>query len=166
MFPLLAGLAVADALTSLGLQNATLKWPNDVLVGQAKLAGILIDAQPGGQNFDWLVIGIGVNLATNPEIPGRQTTSLAAQGITTTPQDFAALLLPSLTYWLTRDVATITSHWEARAHVAGTALHVRTPLRDMAGRYAGLSPTGELLLLVDHRIETISTGEIFLQQQP
>jgi BirA family biotin operon repressor/biotin-[acetyl-CoA-carboxylase] ligase len=162
MFPLLAGLAVHEALTGFGLETATLKWPNDVLVGGAKLAGILIDAQPGPERFDWLVIGIGVNLLTAPEIPGRQTTSLARYGIAVTPAAFTARLLPALSRWLAQPVEAITQAWSARAHAPGTALSVHTSLHNLTGRFAGLSRTGELLLAIDHRIETISTGEIFL----
>ncbi|WP_297442627.1 biotin--[acetyl-CoA-carboxylase] ligase [Acidocella sp.] len=162
MFPLLAGLAVHETLTGFGLETATLKWPNDVLVGGAKLAGILIDAQPGPERFDWLVIGIGVNLLTAPEIPGRLTTSLARYGIAVTPAAFTARLLPALSRWLAQPAEAITQAWSARAHAPGTALSVHTSLHNLTGRFAGLSRTGELLLAIDHRIETISTGEIFL----
>ena len=70
-----------------------LKWPNDVLLDGAKLAGILIDAAPDGAKLDWLVIGIGMNLAAAPEIPGRRTTSLRAHGGSLAADDAADAIL-------------------------------------------------------------------------
>lgn len=62
ILPLVAGLAVCDALRELGVKNLRLRWPNDVMVGQRKLAGVLIDRfKPGVA-----VIGIGVNVNNNP----------------------------------------------------------------------------------------------------
>jgi BirA family transcriptional regulator, biotin operon repressor / biotin---[acetyl-CoA-carboxylase] ligase len=63
--PLLAGVAVAAAVRAVAAVDAQLKWPNDVLVGPAKLAGILAEA-----SGDAVVIGIGVNVSTEPaELP-------------------------------------------------------------------------------------------------
>jgi BirA family transcriptional regulator, biotin operon repressor / biotin---[acetyl-CoA-carboxylase] ligase len=78
--PLLTGIAVATAVRSAAGVAATLKWPNDVLIGEAKLAGILAE-QSGGA----VVIGIGINVATSraalPVSPsGVPATSLRLQG--------------------------------------------------------------------------------------
>lgn len=78
--PLLTGVAVATAVRSVAGVPATLKWPNDVLAGDRKLAGILAE-----QSGDAVVIGIGVNVATPPDaLPvsaaGLRATSLLAEG--------------------------------------------------------------------------------------
>lgn len=78
--PLLTGIAVATAVRSAAAVAATLKWPNDVLAGEAKLAGILAE-----QSGDAVVIGVGVNVATAPSaLPlspgGLPATSLRAEG--------------------------------------------------------------------------------------
>jgi BirA family biotin operon repressor/biotin-[acetyl-CoA-carboxylase] ligase len=168
IFPLLAGIAAADAISAF-LPAATaplLKWPNDVLLGGAKLAGILIDAAPQGQSLDWLVIGIGVNLAFAPEIPDRPATTLKAHGGEATPQDAARRLLHELDFWLEAFAASgapaIIDAWQQRAHPIGAELAVRTAERSVTGSYAGLSPRGELLLHVENRIERFQTGEILL----
>jgi BirA family biotin operon repressor/biotin-[acetyl-CoA-carboxylase] ligase len=63
--PLLAGVAVASAVHAVASVDARLKWPNDVLVGQAKLGGILAEAAG-----DAVVVGIGLNVSTEPgELP-------------------------------------------------------------------------------------------------
>src|SRR5262245_14511929 len=73
-----AGLGVFDAVAELAPRIAArlaLKWPNDVLLGGAKLAGILIEA-----GDDWAVIGIGINCAHHPENTSQVATDLAAAG--------------------------------------------------------------------------------------
>lgn len=74
--PLLAGVAVASAVHSVTGLDARLKWPNDVLIGEAKLAGILAE-----QSADAIVIGIGINVSTQRgELPVQSATSLAVAG--------------------------------------------------------------------------------------
>lgn len=168
IYPLLTGIVAADALASfLPAETAPqLKWPNDVLLNGAKLAGILIDAAPQGQLLDWLVIGIGINLMHAPEIPGKPATTLKAHGAQASPRDAANRLLQELDFWLdafaTSGPAAIIDAWQLRAHPIGTPLTVQTAERSTAGSYAGLSPKGELLLHVENRIERFQTGEILL----
>ncbi len=159
MFSLLAGIAVADALEQFFAPPTMLKWPNDVLLGGAKLAGILIDAAPNGARLDWLVTGIGVNLRSAPEIAGRRTTSLAAHGVDLAPNTAAAAILGRLCEWHDASPAKIRDAWLARAHPIGTELHIAGA---QSGTFAGLSPAGELLLQTKTRIEPISTGDILL----
>ncbi|MBI3539254.1 MAG: biotin--[acetyl-CoA-carboxylase] ligase, partial [Candidatus Eisenbacteria bacterium] len=96
--PLAAGLALARALEALGLR-ADLKWPNDVLVGSRKLAGILCESRrtSGG---DAVVIGLGVNVLDAAEdIPpelAECATSLAIEGVRTTREAVAAGFLDAL----------------------------------------------------------------------
>ncbi len=163
-FALLAGIAVAEALAPHSDVEPLLKWPNDVLLDGAKLAGILIDAAPAGARLDWLVIGIGVNLAAAPEVPGRATTSLAAHGGSLTADDAADAILEKIAVWHDAPGAKIREEWLARAHKLGTKLTVRGAQGEKHGSFAGLSETGELLLRTKNRIEPVSTGDILLGQ--
>jgi BirA family biotin operon repressor/biotin-[acetyl-CoA-carboxylase] ligase len=170
VFPLLAGVAVADAVCAVLPARAgkrpVLKWPNDVLLGGGKLAGVLIDAAPVGERLEWLVIGVGINLAHAPEIPGKRTTTLQAHGGLATPEEAADTLLQCLGEWLERlqtfGAAGILDAWQLRAHPLGTELAVQAAGNTVIGRYAGLSATGELLLTVENRIERFQTGEVLL----
>ncbi len=163
MFPLLAGVAVAEAVLGLGAAPM-LKWPNDVLVAGRKCAGLLIDAAPARERLEWLVIGIGINVAYAPELPGRETTCLADHGVTEDALQVAKLVLERLRDWLARPAA-VTPAWLALAHPLGTPIEVKSPHFHAAGTFAGLAPGGELLLAVENRIEKISTGEILLGGQ-
>lgn len=162
MFALLAGIAVAEALEALAAVTVTLKWPNDVLLGGAKLAGILIDAAPSGTSLEWLVIGIGINLRAAPSIEGRHTTALRDHGIELTPESVADEVLARIGNWQDADAALITQAWLSRAHAIGTPIEVEAWGQRLSGHFAGLAQTGELLLQHENRIEAISTGEVLL----
>lgn len=166
VFPLLAGVAVAEAVRAELGAAPVLKWPNDVLLGGAKCAGLLIDAAPVRDRVDWLVIGIGVNVGYAPEVPGRATTCLAAHGGAKAAPEFAGKILERLAVWLDvlagEGTATVIAAWLGFAHPVGTELTVRTSQSETHGRFAGLGPAGELLLAVENRIETFSTGEILM----
>lgn len=162
VFSLIAGVAVVEALSMLGARDLTLKWPNDILHQGAKLAGILIDAAPQGQALDWLAIGMGVNLRTAPEIPGRQTVSLAAQGLDISPQAAAEAILARLGAWGEASADDVTQAWLSYGHKTGTKLTISYAGQQITGLFAGLSGGGELLLAREGRIETLNTGEILL----
>ncbi len=167
VFALLAGIGVAEGLKEF-LPGGVfmLKWPNDVLLGGAKLAGLLIDAAPVQDRIDWLVIGIGVNILHRPEIPGRSTTAMAEHGARVEAPAVGEAVLERLTHWLgilaEYGAVRIIQDWLSRAHPVGTLLEVKTQHRTVTGAFAGLSPAGELLLSVENRIEKFSTGEILL----
>jgi BirA family transcriptional regulator, biotin operon repressor / biotin---[acetyl-CoA-carboxylase] ligase len=81
--PLLGGLAVVRAVRERAELDATLKWPNDVLVGGRKVAGLLAEAVQGA-----VVLGIGLNVTTRAEeLPPDGATSLAIEGASTTDRD-------------------------------------------------------------------------------
>ena len=162
MFALLAGVAVAEALERLTSLTVTLKWPNDILLGQAKLGGILIDAVPSGLGLDWLVIGIGINLREAPRIEGRRAAALGENGIELSPQTVAKAVLERLEHWQDASAVAIRLAWLARAHGIGTPIEIQAGGRVLQGSFAGLSSAGELLLQSENRIEAISTGEVLL----
>ena len=97
--PLLAGVAVATAVSAVAAVAATLKWPNDVLIDDRKLAGILAE-----QSGDAVVIGIGINVATPrdalPASPvGPQATSLLAEGVKVARDVLLVAVLRNLERW-------------------------------------------------------------------
>jgi BirA family transcriptional regulator, biotin operon repressor / biotin---[acetyl-CoA-carboxylase] ligase len=79
LLSLLAGAALAETIETVGDQRAVCKWPNDVLIGGRKAAGILAEAvlAPGGDAFEYVVLGIGANLG---EAPLEQPDAAAIDG--------------------------------------------------------------------------------------
>ena len=146
-----------------GEDRLALKWPNDLLLGGAKLAGILLERAD-----DAVVVGVGANLAHHPDLPDRPTTSLAAHGITVAPQTAVDVLADTFARWLARwrgeGLAPIRTRWLDRAHPVGTALTVRTagdPPLD--GLFDGLAEDGALLLrLASGERRVIHAGDVFL----
>ncbi len=142
----------------------TIKWPNDILVGPAKMCGILLE-----RTEDAVVIGIGVNLAYHPEGLSRPVTSLAAQGVVPlSPAAFLGDLASHFAHWLavwrTEGMRAVTRRWETLAHPRGTPLTVSLPDgTQLEGNFDGLSADGALCLrLADGSIRAIHAGDVFL----
>ncbi|HEX9954865.1 MAG TPA: biotin--[acetyl-CoA-carboxylase] ligase [Allosphingosinicella sp.] len=136
-----------------------IKWPNDLLAGGAKLAGILLE-----RAGDAVVIGFGANLAHHPEGLQRPVTSLAAlTGSAPEPGAFLEQLAESfarhLARWRGHGIAAIRTVWLERAHPFGTAL--TTPEGD--GLFDGLNETGALRLRLPHgEVRLVHAGDVFL----
>ena len=160
---LLAGLALAEAVQPLlpPPQALTLKWPNDLMIGAAKLAGILLEREGDG-----VIVGIGVNLAAAPQVPGRQTIALSAFGPAPDRDTFAQGLARSfaieLERWRSFGLEPLLRRWCALAHPEGTPLVVSDAHGGaISGLFAGLSADGALQLrLPDGTTRTIHAGEV------
>ena len=161
---LVTGLAVAEAVTAVpGAPDVMLKWPNDLLVDGAKLAGILLER--AGDN---VVIGVGVNLLRAPAVAGRRITALADHGAVIDLGGFAELLADcfagALARWRGGDWDALRAAWLARAHSLGTPLSVND--RDgqpITGTFAGLGGDGAALLrLADGTTRPIHAGDVEL----
>lgn len=143
---LVAGVALAGAVAALApTVTATLKWPNDLLIDGAKCAGILMERAGNS-----VVVGIGVNLASAPELPDRPTVSLADKGAVVSRDRFAEALaiamMDALWTWRQEGVCSVVRAWLAKGHPVGTPLHVSE--QGIDGTFDGLAPDGALRLRV------------------
>jgi len=165
---LVAAVAVAEALSRLvGPEPAgalAVKWPNDVLAGTGKVAGILLDG-----DRDWIVTGIGVNLAHAPERLDRPATSLqTAMGVTMTPQEaldpIAAAFARYRAIWQDQGFGPIRAAWLEYGPAIEEWMQVHRDAgggERVVGRFQGLDATGALLLDDEAgRRRTIAAGEI------
>ncbi|MFT4040282.1 MAG: biotin--[acetyl-CoA-carboxylase] ligase, partial [Thermomicrobiales bacterium] len=147
--PLLAGVAVAEAIEELTGAPAQLKWPNDVWLGndsgRQKVAGILLTSAISGAGVSHVLCGIGVNLTTPPEaLPPGGTSILAATGVATTPEAMLRALLPAFA----RQYARFLQYggqppldtWRARAALLGEPVTIDEAGATRAGRFAGIDP--------------------------
>ena len=171
---LVAGVAVEEAVAVFvgGHERAVaLKWPNDLLLGGAKLAGTLLERAD-----DAVVIGIGANVLHCPDLPDRPTTSLAAHGIDVAPETLLDTLVEAFARWLSRwrgeGLAPVRARWLERAHPIGTALTARLPDGSaIDGLFEGLDANGALILrpstslgraLAGGERRVIHAGDVFL----
>jgi len=159
---LVAAVALEEAVSAY-VPGGQLKWPNDLLIDGAKLSGILLERAD-----DAVVIGIGVNLAHHPADLDRVATSLAAQGVSVDPADFAETLADSFARWLGlwrgEGLAPVRARWLTRAHPPGTALTARLPDGSaIDGLFDGLDAEGALILrLASGERRVIHAGDVFL----
>jgi BirA family biotin operon repressor/biotin-[acetyl-CoA-carboxylase] ligase len=140
-----------------------LKWPNDLLLDGAKLAGILLERAD-----DAVVVGMGVNLAHHPDLPERPTTSLRANGSSVAVEPFAEALVGAFERWVARwrneGLPVIRTRWLDGAHSVGTALTARLPDGSgIDGLFDGLDADGALILrLATGERRVIHAGDVFL----
>lgn len=166
---LVAGNAVIDAVRNArpGLQNLRLKWPNDVLLGGAKLGGILVESAATAHGVV-VVIGIGLNLAGHPEGIDRPAAHLFDNENEPCPLDMLAHVGQTMHQWLCvwdegRGLAEVRAGWLERAGPPGEALGINAGSRFVSGSFAGLDAGGALLLATpDGRIERFTFGDVTL----
>lgn len=162
-----AGLALSDALaaiaphlaTATALDGATvsgggrveLKWPNDVLAGGAKIAGIMLESEVLGGGSSALVVGIGVNIVAPPQGVPYPATSLRELGLGVSAEDlFAALSgawVDRYAAWdAGRGMAAIRSAWLGRAAGIGGPVAVSVGARVVRGTFETLDEEGHLVV--------------------
>lgn len=162
---LLCGLALYEAIAPLVPPPAVvrLKWPNDAMIGDAKLAGILLE-----RAADAVVVGIGVNLSRAPAVEGRETVALSTFGPAPDRDHFAEVLSRhfalELERWRRFGLEPLIRRWLAAAHPVGTRLVVGEPGEPaVEGQFAGLTPDGALQLrLGDGTTQVLQAGEVRL----
>lgn len=167
LLTLASGVAIAEAVRAVTGLPAQIKWPNDVLVGGRKLAGILAEAALQGSTLQFVIVGFGVNLrkaAYPPEIAAR-VTSIEAE--TMRPAD-RALVLAEIIAALGERYAdlragsfdAILSAWRQLASLSGARVEWDSPSGVVRGRAEDIDRHGALLVRVDGRTERIVAGEV------
>jgi BirA family transcriptional regulator, biotin operon repressor / biotin---[acetyl-CoA-carboxylase] ligase len=177
---LVTGVAVIDALRSfepslsrnLGGDSGPapdrleLKWPNDILIGPAKVGGILIESTRIHQQL-LAVVGIGINLVAAPEDTGRDVSSLNLHKIEANPRDMLSALQQHLDHWLGiwqegAGFATCRIAWAVRATAVGTELSVNAGGGPVFGTFQGVDEDGALLLETRYGRQRFSFGDVTL----
>jgi BirA family transcriptional regulator, biotin operon repressor / biotin---[acetyl-CoA-carboxylase] ligase len=162
-----AALALRDAVAECAPQLGPalkVKWPNDLLSGPAKLAGILIEGE--SEPAFAVAVGIGVNCASHPADTAFPAADLAAAGAIVTPGAlFSALgraMARRLEQWQRGEgFAGIRADWLKRAAGLGQPIRVRLPERELAGRFHGLDEVGRLQLEQPDGMITVTAGDVF-----
>ncbi|HEY1797897.1 MAG TPA: biotin--[acetyl-CoA-carboxylase] ligase [Stellaceae bacterium] len=163
-----AALAMGEAIDGVLPLGARLrfKWPNDLLLNGRKLAGVLLESETSASAVEFVVIGIGVNLATAPVGTETAATSLAAEGAAgVTPEmvlpRFAEAFAKWEGVWRQGGFAAIRPAWLARAGGVGEDIRVRLERETLYGRFLDLDDAGALLLGQAAGQRRIAAGDIF-----
>lgn len=167
LLTLASGVAIAEAVRAVTGLPARIKWPNDVLVGGRKLAGILAEATLQGGALEFVVVGFGVNLRQvvyPPEIAAR-VTSIESE--TTRPPE-RALILAEIVAMMGERYAdlragrfdAILGAWRERASLSGVSVEWDSPSGVVRGHAEDIDPQGALLVRVGGKLERIVAGEV------
>ncbi len=143
----LVGLAVVDALFECGL-DAQLKWPNDVMVDDKKIAGVLVESGMKGDSLDYVVIGLGLNVAASPTGDGINATSLKEQHRKVEMPELMEHIMTAYTRyydcWQEEGFDLIRTEWEEMAYKLGETATARTNDGQIEGTLDGLDGVGNL----------------------
>jgi BirA family biotin operon repressor/biotin-[acetyl-CoA-carboxylase] ligase len=173
LFSFAAALALREALAGCGVPPAALafKWPNDLLLHDGKVAGILIETSGPGGAVDHLVIGIGVNLVAAPDPaavePGAlpPVSLLAGTGVAIAPARLLDRLAPAFAGWSARlaaeGFAPLRAAWLAHAARLGQTIRARTGAETVIGRFETLDGAGALILATATGRRAIAAADVF-----
>lgn len=159
------GEAIASFLPQAG--DLKLKWPNDILVGGAKICGILLESR--SRDLSWVVIGTGVNIASHPTDAPYPVTSLEREcGMKIAPEALLARYLESFSGWYDRwrreGFAPVRANWLNAAFGVGKDITVRTLKETLEGRFADMDADGALILeLTGGATKTVTAGDVFFR---
>ena len=128
-------IAVADTLFSFGIVP-TIKWPNDILIDDKKISGILIEYY--GR---FVVVGIGINIATNPTVDEYTTTKMNNY-VSTNEKEVLSRLMKYLDKWIKADFSIVRERWMSMA----TGLNTTVKYRGATAQLIGINENGALVL--------------------
>lgn len=169
---LVAGLAVADAVIATTALAAQIKWPNDVVIGDRKVAGVLTEMEAEMDGVHYAIAGIGVNVNATastfpPELRDKATSLREALGRPVDRAGFTARLLADFearySRFLAQGLGAMRSDWEALSSLNGRVVTVAGPAGAMTGRVLGLDEDGALRLDAGGRVERIVAGEVTIR---
>ena len=164
-----AGLALERTVSALigERAQASLKWPNDVLVDGKKASGILLESAMRDNKIDWLAIGLGLNLAHHPDDTPYPATSLAAY-MDTPANNLAALEILARAFdevfrqWRNGGFGPVLQAWRAVAHGLGGPIVATLENEQFEGIFKDIDEKGALILqIAAGDTMTIDAGDVF-----
>ena len=169
---LAVGIAIAAGLKALGVSEVQLKWPNDLVVLNGKLGGILTELQSGKREATTVVVGIGLNL----DLEGRLDAVATGIGrisdlrqVMTEPPDRLAVaaaiieqLIPTLIRFEADGFAPFRAQWQRYDWLRGKAVRVVMPRGDVDGIASGVDDDGALLVQKGNVTERVVSGTVTL----
>lgn len=164
---LLAIVALRNAIANLFTRHdpLRLKWPNDLLIEQKKCAGLLLESKLNGNEIEFLVIGIGLNIDSNPENTIFPSTNLKNFGITISPEETLKKILDefqkSYQNYLDFGFAGVRKSWLNHAYGYLEKITVSFGKERISGIFINLDEDGNLLLQLDEgKVIKVSAADV------
>lgn len=170
-FPLMTGVAIVEVFAELGLV-VELKWPNDIMVSNRKLGGILCESRLKGKTLEWVVVGIGLNInELQNEFPVElDATSFFIEKSTSTQRElvFANILnhLEPLYHSLrnNEDTKHLTTLWTDYCNHLHKTVKFETNNETLSGKFKGINEDGAAIIMSNGIENYYTHGEIHLIQ--
>lgn len=158
---LVAGLSVAEAIRDIAKLHPAIRWPNDLLLQDQKVCGILVEACHGA-----VIIGIGINVSTNPRELPPEAISLKACAAAST--DIEALMVAVCRHlsawyavWSTSSFAPIREALRPWIGLFGRVVRVRAGTHQFEGTAVDLDEAGQLVIRLDFGLHrALAVGEV------
>ncbi len=166
-----ASLAIEKTISNLFIKYkkpsvVELKWPNDVLVNDKKISGILIET--AGIHNSHIIIGVGVNIENSPILPEEyKATNLRAEAINFANSDIVlnkimSNFLENYYLWITEGFIPIRQKWLKKAKAIGRIINVKTPQTRIVGKFIDIDFRGSVRLEISNgQICTVTPEEVF-----
>ncbi len=169
MINLGAAISVAQAIENLYQLNVELKWPNDVLIGKKKIAGILIESTSKGNKISKLVVGIGINV-NQPNFPGKfdiPPTSVRKEfhSLVSREKLLSEVLnnFESILDEAKEDYKKILNNWRSRCKMIGEKVKIVDEEKTRFGLFEDIDDDGFLILKQGEKREKIHYGDVSLR---
>jgi BirA family biotin operon repressor/biotin-[acetyl-CoA-carboxylase] ligase len=171
LFPMLTSLALAFTIEKILKLKPNLKWPNDVMLKNKKVAGILVDASVESNQIEYIVIGVGINFKIKPKTIAKiinsrnnRITTLVNHNQDADPvlflQDFLFEFERLYNKLMTNNFKEIKTEWEKRSSTLGKNISVSTPNGEVKGRAISLDDDGALLISQKGRMQRLLVGDV------
>lgn len=144
---LLMSVVLCDVIRDKGVQ-AVIKWPNDILVGDQKLAGILTESEISGRNIERIIVGVGLNV--NNKVPDGGVSLKELTGQELGRKDLLDRILKKFDFWCERVAAQgfeeLLKRWRELCGMLGKRVRVLTGQGEILGQAVDIGDGGELLI--------------------
>jgi BirA family biotin operon repressor/biotin-[acetyl-CoA-carboxylase] ligase len=166
MLPVVVALGLADALEACGVPDVEVAWPNDVLAGGAKVAGILCEMSADQERVSWAIAGMGVNVGPVPDVAGARWTpgSLATLGPRPRRGDLLVAVLSAIGHrylaWCDHGPRAAVAAFGRRDHLAGREVEISTPSGPVRGTGGGIDDLGRLVVRSGGVDIALASGEV------
>lgn len=167
---LLCGCAVAKGLQSLGIDHVRLKWPNDILVKEDKIAGILNELVSLDPVDSWMILGVGINQNIHSaefpeEIASRSTSVIDILGTKTSPETLLCAIINEIDRLLgiveaEKSFSSILKLWRQMSGTLGRKVLVEDGTTQIVGYAEDLLEDGSLVVQTESGRETVTMGDV------
>ncbi len=161
------GVAVHRGISALGVSGLKLKWPNDLMINDEKLGGLLVETDSSNKGAARVIVGLGVNV--EPVQPAAGLQPAALRGRTSVPLGRSALaarlinsLADGLMKYMAEGFSAFSADWQQHDALDGRELTVQLGNAQLVGVARGINPAGELQLETAAGMRTVAAGEVSL----